>query len=42
MDISSEVNSVEAELEENEGICLESCCRLELEFKASYAKIAVS
>ena len=29
-DISSEMNSIDAELEENEGICLENCCRLEL------------
>ena len=29
-DISSEMNSIEAELEENESICLENCCRLEL------------
>ena len=30
MDISSEMNTVEAELKENGSICLESYCRLEL------------
>ena len=29
-DISSEMNSMEAELEQNESLCLKSCCRLEL------------
>ena len=29
-DISSELNSMEAELEQNESLCLESSCRLEL------------
>ena len=29
-DISSEINSMEAELEQNGSLCLESCCRLEL------------
>ena len=29
-DISSEMNSMEAELEQNENLCLKSCCRLEL------------
>ena len=29
-DISSEMKSMEAELEQNESLCLESCCRLEL------------
>ena len=29
-DMFSEMNSVEAELKENENICLENCCRLEL------------
>ena len=29
-DISSEMNSMEAELEQNESLCLESCCRLDL------------
>ena len=30
VDISSEMNSMEAELEQNESLYLESCCRLEL------------
>ena len=30
MDIFSEMNSIEAELEETESKCLENCCRLEL------------
>ena len=30
MDISSEMNIMEAELEENGSICLLNCCRLEL------------
>ena len=29
-DISSEMNSIEAELKENESVCLENCSRLEL------------
>ena len=29
-DISSKMNSMEAELEQNESLCLESCRRLEL------------
>ena len=29
MDISSEMNNMEAELEQNESLYLESCCRLE-------------
>ena len=29
-DISSEMNSIEAELKENESVCLENCCRLEI------------
>ena len=29
-DISSEMKSMEAELEQNKRLCLESCCRLEL------------
>ena len=29
-DISSEMNSMEAEPEQNKSVCLESCCRLEL------------
>ena len=29
-EISSEMNNMEAELEQNESLCLESCCRLEL------------
>ena len=30
MDISSEMDSMEAEFEQNESLCLENCCRLEL------------
>ena len=30
MDISSEMNIVDAELKENESMCFENCCRLEL------------
>ena len=53
-DISSEMNSIEPELKENESICLENCCRLELmkrqnfpkrrfpNFKVSFAKTAAS
>ena len=53
-DISSEMNSMEAELEENESIYLENSCRLELMkrqnvpkrkfpiFKVSFAKTAAS
>ena len=29
-DISSEMKSMEAELEQNKSLCFESCCRLEL------------
>ena len=29
-DISSEMSSIEAEVKENESLCPESCCRLEL------------
>ena len=29
-DISSEMETMEAELEQNKSLCLESCCRLEL------------
>ena len=29
-DISSEMKSMEAKLEQNKSLCLESCCRLEL------------
>ena len=29
-DISSEMKSMDAELEQNKSLCLESCCRLEL------------
>ena len=29
-DISSEMKIMEAELKENESICLQNCCRLEL------------
>ena len=29
-DIFSEMNSIEAELKENESVSLENCCRLEL------------
>ena len=29
-DISLEMNNMEAELKENENICLENCCSLEL------------
>ena len=29
-DISSEMNNMEPDLEQNESVCLESCCRLEL------------
>ena len=29
-DVSSEMKSMEAELEQNKSLCLESCCRLEL------------
>ena len=29
-DISSELNSIEAELEQNDNICLKNCCSLEL------------
>ena len=30
VDISSEMNNMETELEQNESLYLESCCRLEL------------
>ena len=30
MDISSEMNIMEAEHKENESLCSENCCRLEL------------
>ena len=54
MDIFSEMNSMEAKLEQNESLCLESFCRLELMkrqnvpkwklpiFKVSFAKTAAS
>ena len=53
-DISSEMNRKEAELKENESMCLENLCRLELMkrqnvlkwklpiFKVLFAKTAVS
>ena len=53
-DISSEMKSIEAELEQNKSLCLESCCRLELMkrqnvsklkfsiFKVSFARTALS
>ena len=48
-DISSEMNIMEAELKENESICLENCCRLALMkrqnvpiFKVLFAKNAAS
>ena len=53
-DISSEMNSMEAEVNENESMYLENCCRLELMkrqnvpkrkipiFKVSFAKTAAS
>ena len=52
MDISSEMKSIEDELEQNKSLCLESCCRLELMkrqnvpkwefsiFKVSFARTA--
>ena len=54
IDISLEVNSMEAELEQNESLCLQGCCRLDLMnhqhvpkqkfqiFKVSLAKTAGS
>ena len=53
-DILSEMKSLEADLERNKSLCLESCCRLELMkrqnvpkwefsiFKVSFARIAPS
>ena len=52
--ISPDLSSIEAELKQNESLCLESCCRLELMkrqnvpklkfsiFKVSFAKTAAS
>ena len=52
--ISSEMKSMEVELEQNKSLCLESCCRLELMkrqnvpkwkfsiFKVSFARTAPS
>ena len=38
-DISSGMNSsIEAELKENESICLENCCRLELMKRQNVSK----
>ena len=37
-DISSEINSMELELEQNESLCLESCCRLELMERQNVSK----
>ena len=41
-DISSEINSIEAELKENESICLENCCRLKLMKRQNVPKMKIS
>ena len=40
-DISSEMKSMEAELEQNKSSCLESCCRLELTKRQNAPKMEI-
>ena len=41
-DISPEMNSIEAELEQSESLCLESGCRLELMKRQNVPKTKIS
>ena len=42
VDISSEMNSMEAKLKQNESLCLDSCCILELMKRQNVTKMKIS